>query len=75
MTECWRDELRRHNVRVILVNPSEVVTEFSSKQGHAQKDSPKKLRPQEVADAVLGALRMDERGFLPEFSIFATNPF
>ena len=28
MTECWRAELRPHNVRVILINPSEVQTEF-----------------------------------------------
>jgi 3-oxoacyl-[acyl-carrier protein] reductase len=75
MTECWRDELRRHNVRVILVNPSEVVTSFAATAGYEQEASPKKLRPQEIADAVLGALKMDERGFLPEFSVFATNPF
>jgi 3-oxoacyl-[acyl-carrier protein] reductase len=24
MTECWRAELRKHNIRVFLVNPSEV---------------------------------------------------
>jgi 3-oxoacyl-[acyl-carrier protein] reductase len=75
MTECWRDELRRSNVRVILVNPSEVVTPFATKAGYAQETSPRKLRPKEIADAVLGALRMDDRGFLPEFSVFATNPF
>jgi 3-oxoacyl-[acyl-carrier protein] reductase len=75
MSECWRDELRRHNVRVILVNPSEVVTPFATKAGYTQDPSPKKLRPKEIADAVLGALKMDERGFLPEFSVFATNPF
>ena len=27
MTECWRAELRQYNVRVMLVNPSEVLTE------------------------------------------------
>lgn len=75
MNECWRDELRRHNVRVILVNPSEVVTPFATKAGQQQEVSPKKLRPKEIADAVLGALKMDDRGFLPEFSVFATNPF
>ena len=75
MTECWRDELRRHNVRVMLVNPSEVVTGFASKVGYDQKVSEKKLRPQEIADAVVGALKIDGRGFVPEFSVFATNPF
>lgn len=75
MTECWRDELRRHNVRVMLVNPSEVLTEFSTKAGYSQEASPKKLRGQEIADAIVGALKLDGRGFIPEFSVFATNPF
>jgi 3-oxoacyl-[acyl-carrier protein] reductase len=75
MTECWRDELRRHNVRVILVNPSEVVTSFASTAGYEQQASPRKLRPREIADAIVGALEIDDRGFVPEFSVFATNPF
>ena len=75
MTECWRDELRRHNVRVILVNPSEVQTAFFGKLGREQETSPKKLRPQEIADAIVGVLEIDDRGFIPELSVFATNPF
>ena len=75
MTECWRDELRRHDVRVMLVNPSEVITEFASKLGYDREASPKKLRPEEIANAVIGALKIDDRGFIPEFSVFATNPF
>ena len=75
MTECWRDELRRHNVRVMLVNPSEVMTDFAVKAGTPRERSDKKLRPQEIADAIVGALKIDSRGFVPEFSVFATNPF
>lgn len=75
MTECWRDELRRHDVRVLLVNPSEVQTGFFGKIGREQQLSPKKLRPQEIADAIVGALEIDDRGFIPELSVFATNPF
>jgi len=75
MTESWRDELRRHDVRVMLVNPSEVVTEFATKVGYKQEASDKKLRPSEIADAIVGALKVDQRGFIPEFSVFATNPF
>lgn len=75
MTECWREELRRHNVRVMLVNPSEVQTPFFGKVGLEQKYSPKKLRPDEIAEAIVGALKIDDRGFIPEFSVFATNPF
>ncbi|HEX5137493.1 MAG TPA: SDR family oxidoreductase [Planctomycetota bacterium] len=72
MTECWREELRRSNVRVMLVNPSEVLTGFG---GRPPAENPRKLRPREIADAIVGALRVDDRGFVPEFSVFATNPF
>ena len=75
MTECWRAELRPHNVRVTLVNPSEVQTGFFAKVGRKQELSAKKLRPEEIAAAIVGALEIDDRGFIPEFSVFATNPF
>ena len=75
MTECWRAELRPHNVRVMLVNPSEVQTPFFAKVGMEQQLSEKKLRPAEIASAIVGALEIDDRGFIPEFSVFATNPF
>ena len=65
MTECWREELRRHNVRVILVNPSEVQTSFSGRAGRQQELSPRKLRGKEIADAIVGALEIEDRGFIP----------
>ena len=74
MTECWRAELRRYNVRVILVNPSEVLTNFAANAGLSQKENPTKLRDQEIAYIVKAALEMDDRGFIPELSVFATNP-
>lgn len=75
MTECWRDELRRHDIRVTLVNPSEVMTNFAAKAGVERERSDKKLTPREIATALVGALKVDARGFVPEFSVFATNPF
>ncbi len=74
MTECWRAELRKHNVRVMLVNPSEVLTDFASTAGFAQKANQSKLRGEEIALAVKAILEMDDRGFTTELSIFATNP-
>jgi len=75
MTECWRAELRQHNIRVILVNPSEVLTDFYATAGLAQhKDNPTKLRGDEIAHAVQAALEMDDRGFTIELTVFATNP-
>lgn len=74
LTEAWRAELRTHDVRVMLLNPSEVVTEFAQRAGHAQQDTPSKLRPGEIGEAVLAMLGMDDRGLIPELSVWATNP-
>src|SRR5580692_6198717 len=74
MTECWRAELRKYNIRVFLLNPSEVLTSFAATAGIPQKENPTKLRSEEIAYAIKGVLEMDDRGFMPELSIFATNP-
>jgi 3-oxoacyl-[acyl-carrier protein] reductase len=74
MTECWRAELRKYNIRVILVNPSEVLTSFAATAGIPQKENPTKLRSEDIAYAIKGVLEMEDRGFMPELSIFATNP-
>ena len=31
--------------------------------------------PKVFAAALVGVLEVDDRGFVPEFSVFATNPF
>ena len=74
MTECWRAELRPHNVRVFLINPSEVITSFAATAGFPQDDNPTKLHSEDIAHMVKGVLEMDNRGFTTELTIFATNP-
>jgi 3-oxoacyl-[acyl-carrier protein] reductase len=73
MSECWRDELRRSNIRVIHINPSEIQTGFGGRS--LTNLNPKKLLAEDVAHAVISSLTMADRGFLPELTIFATNPF
>ncbi|MDX5326020.1 MAG: SDR family oxidoreductase [Bacteroidota bacterium] len=75
MTECWRAELRPYNVRVILVNPSEVTTAFNQPGRKEREEVPNKLRPTEIAHSIVSALEMDDRGFITELSVWATNPF
>jgi 3-oxoacyl-[acyl-carrier protein] reductase len=70
MTECWRAELRKSNIRVMKINPSEVQTAFS--QGRAF--SPRKLQAADIAQAVVSMLAMDDRGFVTEMAVWATNP-
>ena len=74
MTECWRGELRPHNIRVFLINPSEVLTPFFDTSAGKPADNPTKLHAEDVAHAVRSVLEMHDRGFTPELSIFATNP-
>jgi 3-oxoacyl-[acyl-carrier protein] reductase len=71
MTECWRAELRKHNVRVMQINPSEVQTNFS-REGRPLSE--RKLRAEEIAHAALSMVEMDDRGFITELSVWATNP-
>jgi 3-oxoacyl-[acyl-carrier protein] reductase len=75
MTECWRAELRKHNVRVFLVNPSEVATAFANAERREKEAAPNKLSSYEVAHAIKSVLEMDDRGFIPELAIWATNPW
>ena len=74
MTECWRAELRIHDIRVMQVNPSEVVTEFQARMGKQQVVNETKLRAREIAHAIKAMLEMDDRGFIPELTVWATNP-
>ena len=75
MTECWRDELRPFNIRVMLVNPSAVPTAFNVENREEKPLKDNMLRPEELAHAMVSALAMDDRGFIPELGVWATNPF
>lgn len=75
MTECWRAELRPHNIRVMQINPSEVQTEFFDKAGRGGRDfNPTKLIADDIAQAICNMLSLHDRGFITETSVWATNP-
>lgn len=75
MTESWRAELRKHNIRVMQVNPSEVQTDFFISSGGAPRPfNETKLQAVEIAHTILSMLEMNDRGFITEATVFATNP-
>ena len=77
LTECWRAELRQYNIRVMQVNPSEVITSFGEGQSSptpARPDNPTKLHPSDIARLIVGMLEIEDRGFVTESTIWATNP-
>ena len=75
LTQCWQAELRKDNIRVFLVNPSEVTTAFNQTDRVEREVVDNKLRPEEIAHVIVQNLEMDNRGFVPEVSVWATNPF
>lgn len=75
MTECWQAELRKHNIRVILVNPSEVPTAFAQADRKERPEEANKLTSKEIAHTIKSTLEMDDRGFIKEVTVIATNPF
>ena len=77
LTECWRAELRQHNIRVMQVNPSEVLTSFGEGQSSptpAKPDNPSKLHPSDIGRLIVSMLEFEDRGFVTESTIWATNP-
>jgi 3-oxoacyl-[acyl-carrier protein] reductase len=77
LTECWRSELRQHNIRVMQVNPSEVLTTFGEGQSSPtpeKPDNPTKLHAADIAQVIADMLEIEDRGFVTESTIWATNP-
>ena len=72
ISQCWQAELRRHDIRVLSLCPSEVQTDFGGRSG---RDNPKKLYAEDIAHAVMAALSADRRALWPELAVFATNPW
>lgn len=75
LTQCWQAELRQHNIRVCQVNPSEVTTAFGSSDRIERENVKNKLTPDEISHAIISSVEMDDRGFINELNIWATNPF
>ena len=77
LTECWRAELRQHNIRVMQVNPSEVITSFGEEQSSptpVKPDNLTKLHASDIAQLIASMLAIEDRGFVTESTIWATNP-
>jgi len=76
LTEVWRSELRKENIRVMQVNPSEVLTPFGEAAGRPPRtsDSPRKLHAEDIGQVIAGLLALDDRVLVTSTTIWATNP-
>ena len=75
LTQCWQSELRPFNIRVCQINPSEVTTAFGNINRKERPEVENKLSSREISHAIISALKMDNRGFINELNVWATNPF
>lgn len=75
LTQCWQAELRRNNVRVMQINPSEVPTAFGQTDRSEKESVANKLSPVEISSTILSMLEMENKGMVTEVTVIATNPF
>jgi len=75
LTQCWQAELRPFNIRVCQLNPSEVTTAFFNDERQERAEVNNKLSPKEIAHSILSILEMEDKGFITELNVWATNPF
>ncbi|MFT4755158.1 MAG: 3-oxoacyl-[acyl-carrier protein] reductase [Salibacteraceae bacterium] len=75
MTQSWQAELRKDNIRVSLVNPSEVTTAFANDSRAEREEETNKLGSEEIAQTIISVVEMRDKGFVPEVTVWATNPF
>tara|TARA_R100001369_G_C3316785_1_gene168230 strand:- start:522 stop:1226 length:705 start_codon:yes stop_codon:yes gene_type:complete len=75
MTQSWQAELRPDNIRVSLINPSEVTTAFAATSRKERNEESNKLGSEDIAQTILSVVEMRNKGFVPEVTVWATNPF
>jgi 3-oxoacyl-[acyl-carrier protein] reductase len=66
LSGCMAEDLREHGIRVSVVCPGSVATEFST---HGAKDGSKLLRPEDVAHAVGAIVTQGPGSFLSEIHL------
>ncbi len=70
---CLWEEVRSSNVRVISVYPDYVSSDFFFAAGWRLEAADRATTPETVADAILGALRLDTRTTVVEIDLAPTN--
>lgn len=70
LTQCMAEDLRVHGIRVSVVCPGSVNTEFSP---HTGKDARKMLQPEDVAHAVETIVTQEPQSFISEVVLRPTQ--
>jgi 3-oxoacyl-[acyl-carrier protein] reductase len=66
LSACMAEDLREHGIRVSVICPGSVATEFS---GRGPKDAGKALKPEDVAHAVAAVVTQSAGSFISEIQL------
>jgi 3-oxoacyl-[acyl-carrier protein] reductase len=73
LSQAMLQDVRGHDVRVTCILPSTVATDMA-RRGDFLKDAAKAIRPEDVAQAVVGLLKLDARVLPTSLELWQTNP-
>jgi 3-oxoacyl-[acyl-carrier protein] reductase len=73
LSEAMLQDVRGHDVRVTCILPSTVATDMA-RRGDFLKDATKAIRPEDVAQAIVGLLKLDVRVLPTSLELWQTNP-
>lgn len=75
ISKCMAVELRKHNIRVTHIDPSWTTGTSNDNEGQKINEVEHHLTANDVAQAIVASLELHPRAFIPQMSIWATNPF
>jgi 3-oxoacyl-[acyl-carrier protein] reductase len=73
-SEALLREVRGYNIRVIVVTPSSVDSSERDPQQILKGGEGARLRAEDVAEVVIGAIKLPPRALIREVELWATNP-
>ena len=74
LTESLAAEVRKHDVRVTALLPSTVNTELAASVGLKIGPAERMMQAEDVAELVVGVLRLPPRVFVRDVAVLTTNP-
>ncbi len=75
LTESLAQEVRRNNIRVTALTPSTVATDMALGLNLIPENDEKYMQPEDIAELIVAHLKLNQRVYIKNASIIATNPF
>ncbi|MFD2999075.1 3-ketoacyl-ACP reductase [Pontibacter toksunensis] len=74
LSESLMQEVRKHNIRVSALTPSTVVTDLAQNNNLISGDPERVMHPEDLAEFIIGQLKLNRRVFIKEAGLWSTNP-